>query len=149
MVRIAPDLSLLPGPGGFGGAAMGGPMIRIAGGPMIRIALIVLMVVIVLVLGHFISDVILDSQNPYKIEAIDPDSIVLFSSPRYGKVKSDALIHSGPGDLFHEVGRINRNSQLTVLGYQQSADGRWLIVQQYGNPVTGWIKSEHVEQSDE
>ena len=131
MVRITRDLTFLP---------------ENIGTPQVRIALIVVLALIAIGTGLFLIDHLITRQpEQASPEDVNPGSIVLFPSPQYGTVTGTSLMHSGPGDDYSELGRLEANSQLIVLGKHQSNKGVWLIVQQYGDLITGWIKEENVE----
>jgi hypothetical protein len=56
------------------------------------------------------------------------------------------IIRQGPGTDTSQVGGVDYNQELIVLG--TSADGEWLQVRMVGGGLEGWVKAGNTEQLD-
>jgi len=140
MVRLRPDLSLLP-------ETVEVIDVGIMGNPGIRNAVIVVLLLMALGVGLFFLDHIL-TRNPEEaaLELVDPEGVDVFSSSRFGTVVGQVTMFSGPGEGYTKLCQLEPGSQVQVLGsWQGESGGGWIIVQQYGNPVSGWIRKTSLE----
>ena len=146
MVRINDDLSIPP--------EVAAVLDRTAGGgapapdpTRIRRALVTVFVLLALGLALFLFDHFSTRKKDIQSsEALGISNVVMFSSPRVGIVINDGVLYSGPGNGFSPLAQLQPETRVQVLGVINSeSETSWLVVELYGEQLTGWVTERVVE----